>query len=355
MATSYNGWLASPRPADFGGISPIVIRGMKCFLPGVRNGDVHTVFSYIFARVDSEVEPIDLGHPQDDWGFSYRPNTNNPSELSCHASATAGDYNATRHPNGKGNTWQPWQKAKILAILAEVGNVVRVLWGYDEMHFEICASVQQVAVQAARIRNGTVKPGSVSVPAAPNDGIVWTPRVNAPLGSRVLRLGSVGSDVEFVQRWHGLHVDGEFGKLTEQAVRNTQERNRVAVDGVVGQVTWALMGVGPKAAIPPLPAAPKWDVPVGQYLGHIRGPAKSRGGAYQLERDEVRWLQQAVIVLGCVPGVGDWRDRWVDAKWEDATTAAVQMMYRKYDFHNEKYTDRVYREDWNRIRELVGR
>ena len=34
------------------------------------------------------------------WGYEFRANVNNPSQLSCHASGTAIDYNANRHPNG---------------------------------------------------------------------------------------------------------------------------------------------------------------------------------------------------------------------------------------------------------------
>lgn len=358
MATSYNGWLASPRPADFGGLEQLIIAG-ESFAPGVRAGDVHDVFEYIFNRINAEVEPVVRPdwHQADDWGFSYRPNTNNPSQISCHGSGTAADYNATRHPNGKGGTWTAAQKVKILQILADVGNVVRVLWGYDEMHFEICAGVQQVSVQASRIRNGTIQPGGgAPTPAPAPGGVVYEPRVNAPLGSRVLELGKVGSDVEFVQRWHGLKVDGEFGRMTEQAVRNTQQRNGLQVDGVVGQNTWRVMGIGRTIpTIPALPAAPRWDIPRGQYLGLITGPAASRGGGTPLERQEVKWLQQALIALGCVPGVGDWRDKWADARFERATEVAVEMAYRKFDFGNERFENRIYREDYETLKRLVGR
>ena len=346
MATSYNGWTAAPGWTVAGGqLEPLVVAG-EPFSPGVRAGDVHDVLEYVFNRVHNEVEPIVRPdwHQADDWGYSYRPNTNNPAQLSCHASATAGDYNATRHPNGKGGTWTAAQKAKILEILAAVDNVVRVLWGYDEMHFEICASVAKVAQVAARLRNGTTRP-----PKPTPSGPTYEAPRDVPLGSRVLGPGNAGTDVEFVQRWHGLKVDGQFGPLTEQAVRNTQERNGVKIDGEVGPITWRLMGIGSAKpappVIPPLPRKPVWDLPRGHYFGDLRGPNESHGGGVDLDRDNVLWIQRKLIAAGCVPGVGDWRDGWADGKWETATTAAVQMWFARYR-PGQKYTTRIYRDDY---------
>lgn len=36
----------------------------------------------------------------------------------------------------------------------------------------------------------------------------------------------------------GLHVDGEFGTLTQTAVRKYQETRGLEVDGIVGKNTW---------------------------------------------------------------------------------------------------------------------
>ena len=43
--------------------------------------------------------------PGDDWGWAFRANVNEPDEWSCHASATAIDYNSTQHPNRIKYTW----------------------------------------------------------------------------------------------------------------------------------------------------------------------------------------------------------------------------------------------------------
>jgi hypothetical protein len=92
----------------------------------------------------------------DDWGYSYRPSTGDPDSLSCHASGTAIDYNATRHPYGVHGTFTPAQVEEAHQILREVLGVVA--WGNDwnlpdGMHLEISGSKAQVADAADHIRN----------------------------------------------------------------------------------------------------------------------------------------------------------------------------------------------------------
>lgn len=90
-------------------------------------------------------------------------------------------------------------------------------------------------------------------------GIQYEARVDVPLGQRILSVGKVGPDVAFVQRWHGITDDGYFGPATKAKVEETQRRNKVAVDGVVGPVTWGLMGIGKAAPAPaPAPAPQPW-------------------------------------------------------------------------------------------------
>lgn len=160
---SYNGWPASKSPADFGGLEKVTVAG-ESFVPGVRAGDVATVLRYVAEQMHLRVEPIVRAdwHQLDDWGYSYRPNRNNPRVLSCHSSGTAIDYNATRHPNGKRGTFSSAQVNQIRAILAEVEKSVR--WGGDfkgtpdEMHFEIVANAPTLARVAARLRGFSPSP-----------------------------------------------------------------------------------------------------------------------------------------------------------------------------------------------------
>lgn len=59
---------------------------------------------------------------------------------------------------------------------------------------------------------------------------------------KTLRLGDSGADVKYLQSLLSLHVDGIFGPVTEDAVKNFQSENSLAPDGIVGSKTWAALG-----------------------------------------------------------------------------------------------------------------
>ena len=175
MKTSYNGYPASPDP-DLIHVVPFVVNGVP-FPGGVREGDVHTVLHYFAEQFDLRVEKLsaDLGC----WGFAYRQNRN-ADNLSCHASGTAIDLNAVRHPNGKRRTFTREQVAEIRKILAELDGVVR--WGgdfgtVDEMHAEVSASPALVAIVARRLTS----------PPTPTKDDVMSPAQEAKL-DRVIDL-----------------------------------------------------------------------------------------------------------------------------------------------------------------------
>ena len=353
MPTSYNGWPAAPGWSVANGkLATLVVAG-ESFAPGVLAGDVHTVLQYLAQNLHTRVEPVIAAgwHDQDDWGYSYRPNVNRPSTLSCHSSGTAIDYNATRHPNGRTGSFNAAQIATIRQIInVELEGVVD--WGGDWgsgstpdwMHFEISGNAAAVARVAAKIRGG------VSPSQPPVSGVQYEEyKVGAAPGSRVLELGSAGDDVKFVQRWHGLEQDGYFGPQTEAKVKATQTRNGLTVDGVVGPATFAVMGIGQAApAKPKLPAPPAWDIPRGEYLGHIAGPDASHGGGAAIDKDNVLWWQRALIATGCVPGQGDFNSGWADGRWENATSAATRNWFARF-YPGQQFTDRAYSDDWNRM------
>lgn len=155
---SQNGWPVDPP------------RG-KRIIPGtdvglvVADGPAGDVLMHVLGQVQARVEDITLdstrdengdGKPdEDDWGYANRP-VRGGQAISNHASATAVDINATRHPLGAAGTFTPEQTAEIRQILREVDDVVR--WGGDykrrpdEMHFEINASQEEVARVAERLR-----------------------------------------------------------------------------------------------------------------------------------------------------------------------------------------------------------
>lgn len=162
MTTSYNGWPASTDPSAIH-VVPFEVAGVA-FPRGVRAGDVHTVLHHValqfHERVESLVSP-------GCWGYDFRPNKNDPSELSCHGSATAIDCNAPQHPNGIEATrnFTKAQIAEIHRILSEIPELDEVVhwggdWHYadelipDPMHFEIHGhDLAKLARVADRIRN----------------------------------------------------------------------------------------------------------------------------------------------------------------------------------------------------------
>jgi len=58
---------------------------------------------------------------------------------------------------------------------------------------------------------------------------------------KVLKLNSTGAEVAFIQGVLGIKSDGFYGTLTEKAVLKLQVNMNIAVDGVVGSQTWAVI------------------------------------------------------------------------------------------------------------------
>ena len=61
---------------------------------------------------------------------------------------------------------------------------------------------------------------------------------------KVLKLGSKGKEVEDLQKYLKIKVDGNFGPKTEESVKKFQKTNKLTADGVVGEKTWNAMGFG---------------------------------------------------------------------------------------------------------------
>lgn len=174
---SYNGWAANSSPAAIGVVdfSPLGIRtfGNGGFAGGVKGGAVHAIFTDLVERLN-EIEPVmrdpstgQLGYGC--WGYGYRANVNNPSQLSCHASGTAIDYNAPKHGNGTsigaGNSgWSLSNIARVKALLVRYDGVVRWLSNNDPMHFEISGTAANVAAVAAKIDRLEAGEGETATP-----------------------------------------------------------------------------------------------------------------------------------------------------------------------------------------------
>jgi len=226
MTVSQNGWPVDP-PRRSRTVPGTDVRLV------VADGPAGDVLVWVLAQFDRRVEDLDVG--ADDWGYANRP-IRGSTATSNHASATAVDANATRHPLGARGTFTAAQVAEIHRILSEVDNVVR--WGgdytgrRDEMHFEINAPYDRVAAVAARLNGGT--------PAPPSPGS----------GRATVKRGSTGADVALVQRYLGVAADGIFGADTETAVKRYQSAQHLAADGIVGPATWARIASGLGGPVP---------------------------------------------------------------------------------------------------------
>ncbi len=174
----------------------------------VRPGAVAIVLIEVARRFHEEVESLEMPGPKDEWGWAFRPIRGQQSGYSNHASGTAIDLNATRHPRKAKQTFTPEQIGKVRRILAAMQDkdterrVVR--WGedyhttVDGMHFEIDAGEAAVGRVAARILQKREEARQAALDAAtgktkpPVKPIVVTPPVTDLGGAAVIVQGPNG-------------------------------------------------------------------------------------------------------------------------------------------------------------------
>ena len=142
VTTSQNGW-------------PVINSSGKLrefpYITGRVYPSVYRIFRYLCEEFDARVEDIDAAQS---WGWAVR-DIRGSDQVSNHASGTAIDLNATKHPLGAEGTFDAAQIAEIRKILTELEGTVR--WGgdyrgrKDEMHFEIDASDVKARQVASKI------------------------------------------------------------------------------------------------------------------------------------------------------------------------------------------------------------
>ena len=152
MQKSQNGWPASKNEKEIG-IKIFKIKGTDRKMRLQKDAGV--ILAAFAAEFHAQVEPIDEG-VFDDWAYAYRDVRGSDSDLSNHASGTAIDLNATKHPLGATGTFTKKQTAIIKELTKKYG----LRWGgsyrtrKDEMHWEIVESPDEVK---ARIKNMKLK------------------------------------------------------------------------------------------------------------------------------------------------------------------------------------------------------
>ena len=149
MVLSQNGWQAN----DINLTQNYTIGNGR--IVRLRKGDAGYLLKHLADWFDEYVEDIDK--TADDWGYAERMVRGSTTVVSNHASGTAIDLNATRHPRGAHGTFTPAQVAAIHQRLKLYDGAIR--WGgdyvtapVDAMHFEINANAATVARVAARLR-----------------------------------------------------------------------------------------------------------------------------------------------------------------------------------------------------------
>lgn len=84
----------------------------------------------------------------------------------------------------------------------------------------------------------------------------------------LLKVGSKGEDVKKLQAKLGTTADGAFGPGTEKLVKEWQTANKLTADGIVGDATWAKMGLNEGSA----PAAAPVAIPASSFkLAALKG------------------------------------------------------------------------------------
>jgi len=204
MPVSGNGYEAHNTTAYF-------VRGTAAgFSFWAYDHDVRVIFVDLITRFNDEVEKL-AGSPLDDWSWANRNVRDSDTVISNHASATAIDLNALKHPRGPRGTFSAAQVKALRKILASYDGVIR--WGgdyqntADEMHFEINASKARVRAVADRLRdddmaNLTAENLEQIAKAVLNLDVI--PNKNAPKGSKNPNwsLKSMVADIENTQDDH---------------------------------------------------------------------------------------------------------------------------------------------------------
>ena len=260
----------------------------------VVGGDVWTVLDYLCRRYNAEVERIDRSSS---WGWAYRPIRGALTGLSNHASATAVDLNADKHPLGVRGTFTPQQKAAVRRILADIGTGI-LRWGedyikrVDGMHFELNVGPgdPRLAAAAKRIRNGQASGGNPGLPTT-GDG----PTATKPTTPTTPTGGLTVSDVEKILATlnsdkTGLPYLSSQIKATNQSVYDKTkalgEQNRAIANGSFGRDAINARNADTAAIVQKVITAALGQVP-GVDMGKVAATVKAATTQALAERDAV--------------------------------------------------------------------
>lgn len=155
MNYSQNGWPALVQNSRL--LHKWVVPGTDRYFV-LRNGSAGFILAHFIMWFHEKIEKLNKsGEPWDEWAWAYRSVRGSSNTISNHASGTAVDLNATKHPLGVSGTFPRFKRARIHVRLVLYRNCIR--WGgdytrrKDEMHFEINDAMPGVEFVARRLAN----------------------------------------------------------------------------------------------------------------------------------------------------------------------------------------------------------
>ncbi|ASN38985.1 hypothetical protein CGQ24_08140 [Arthrobacter sp. 7749] len=216
MATSQNGWPV------LSGYSDSKLTRSPYITGKVLEGDVEWILNDFGAWFNANVEALDVG-VDDDWGFAPR-NIGGSSIISNHASGTAWDWNAVRHPQFR-DTMDSAKEAKIRKRLKRYSGALR--WGgdyrtgrLDQMHFEINVTPARLKTIVTALKSGTVAPVATKPKPKPSTAAKAWPDI------KLIEDGDFkGVSVEALQTMlagidlYDGKIDGSFDSMTKAALQ----------------------------------------------------------------------------------------------------------------------------------------
>lgn len=239
MPTSQNGYPANDITLTKVWTIPGTTRRIR-----LRKDDAGYLLIHLAAWFDKYVENIDAGQ-LDDWGYAERP-IRGGSQLSNHASGTAIDLNALKHPLGQRGTFTPAQAARIRARLRLYESVIR--WGgdyrrrADEMHFEINKPLADVRRVAAKLRRSSSANTTISMTAIrkavrgePISATYWAD------ARQFMAWATHPSIAAIPPTTRDAYYRTRDKRYIEYTVRRVQAKYGLRQDGIFGPVTAAVM------------------------------------------------------------------------------------------------------------------
>lgn len=260
MAISRNGWDV------YTSSSNAKLTNFPWVTGRVRNGDHYIVLNYLAERYNKEVERINRASS---WGYAYRA-VRGASVVSEHATGTAVDFNAPKHPLGvsASRTFSPAQIKAIRKIVKDLNGSVR--WGGewsrpDGMHFELIGGNALMKKTANRIKAGKKPKPIITIPKPKPKDSPKEPSAKATDKDLKIqqRLKAIGlykrstdgvngpyqkASVKAFQKQHGLVQDGNWGDKTEAKYKDNVKLQKalnlmksttpkLTVDGYLGKPT----------------------------------------------------------------------------------------------------------------------